>query len=103
VTQGHIILDLLNWGVNAAFLVPFLFPLVIRTIWAWEKDEWGWNIICLDLCVASALLPSFVHKMFQVNIATYFFGWFQVASIWLVPVIIIWRALLIFQKQRGNE
>jgi hypothetical protein len=100
VTQGQLILDLINAGVNVAFIVPFVFPFIIRLIWAWEKDEWGWNIVCFDACVACALLPSFVHRMFGVNVATYFFGWFQVTAIWLVPTIIVWRVIMIYRKQR---
>lgn len=100
MTQEQLIADLVNWGINAAFLFPFLFPAVVRLYWAWEKSDWGWNIVALDLAVALALLPIFVNHVFNVSVTGYFFGWLEVSSIWLIPVIIVWRMIIIWRNQR---
>ena len=101
--QKQIAIDLINWGVDFAFLIPFLFPAYIRLIWAWEKDEWGWNIVLLDLAVSLAILPSFGHRVFGVNVSRIFFIWLVACSIWLIPIIVVWRSIMIWKKQRNIE
>jgi hypothetical protein len=100
MTQEQLAIDLINWGVDVAFLVPFLFPAYIRLIWAWEKDEWGWNIILLDLAVSLAILPTFVHRVAGVRFSTPVFLWLEAASLWFIPMIIVWRSVMIWRKQR---
>lgn len=100
--QDQLVLNLIDWGANVAFLVTFAFPFVIRVIWAWEKHDWGWNIMSFDACVSSALFPYFIHGMFGVNVGTTFFYWSEIVSIWLIPVVVFWRSILIYRKQRGN-
>lgn len=100
MNQAHMAVNLINWGANVAFLVPFLFPFYIRLIWAWHKDEWGWNIVTLDMAVSIALLPSFVHRVIGVNVNTALFAWIVAGSIWAIPIIVIWRSVMIWRKQR---
>lgn len=103
MTQGQILADLINWGIDAAFLFPFLFPAYIRLIWAWEKDEWGWNIVTLDLAVSLALLPSFYRRVFGVDGDRTFFLWLVTISLWAIPAIIVWRSVMIWRRQRNVQ
>lgn len=102
MNQEHLAIDLINWGIDVAFLVPFLFPAYIRLIWAWEKDEWGWNIVLLDLAVSLAILPSFLHRVFGLNVGMVYYLWVVAASLWLIPSIVVWRSAMIWRKQRRN-
>lgn len=102
MVQDQLILDLVEWGASVAFIVTFCFPVLIRFIWAWERHDWGWNIMCFDFCVSSALLPTFLHDMFGVDVDTDFFSWSEVVSIWLIPVVVAWRSIMIYRKQRGH-
>lgn len=100
MTQAELIVNFVNWGINVAFIVSLVFPIAIRPIWAWTKHSWGWNIVVLDWAISLALLPVWVHRAFNLNPDTYLFGWIQAASIWIVPVIILWRAVIIWLTQR---
>jgi hypothetical protein len=108
VTQGQLIIDSINDGVNVAFIVTLLFPLVGLPrigrlklgFWPWYKSDWGWNMVAFDACVSLALLPIWAHRALNLDSNSYFFGWMEAASIWLIPAIVLWRVFLIWQAQR---
>jgi hypothetical protein len=100
MTQARLISDLINWGINAAFIAALLFPFVVRTYWAWEKSDWGINIVSLELLIALALLPLWVRHITGYGGNMYFYGWLEAASLWGIPVIILWRAIIIWRNQR---
>jgi hypothetical protein len=100
VTQVQTLANVINWGINVAFVIPALFPLAIRPIWAWTKSSMGWNVIALDFVVALALLPTWLHRTFDVNSFTIAFLYVQALSIWLVPTVVIWRTCIIWSEQR---
>lgn len=103
MTQAQVAIDVINWGINVAFVAAVLFPIVIRPIWAWTASAWGWNTIVFDLVVAVALLPVWLHRTFNLNPASLVFLWIQAASLVAVPVIIIWRVRIIWLVQRHGE
>jgi len=100
VTQGQIAIDIINWGVNVGFVVTFTFPGWIRLIWKWTESDWGWNTVALDMAVAVALLPSWVHRVFNLKPDTYLFIWIVAGSLWAILIIVIWRAYIIYRIQR---
>jgi hypothetical protein len=106
VTQGRLILDLIEDGINVAFIVTLLFPFLGLPkvgIWPWWQHDWGWNMVAFDVCVALALLPSWLRRVLGVDPNTYIFGWVVAISIWAIPCIVLWRVLLIWQAQRSHE
>jgi hypothetical protein len=111
VTQYHLLADIINAGVFAAFIVSLLFPLVGLPalkfwphwrigFWPWWKTGFGINVVSLEFVIAVALLPSFLHRIAGLSATTYAFLWLQAVSICLVPVVIIWRAVIIWHAQR---
>lgn len=100
MTQVQTLADVINWGINVAFVISALFPIVIRPIWAWTRSSMGLNVVTLDVVVALALLPTWLHRTFSVNALTLPFIYVQAISIWLVPTVVVWRALIIWHEQR---
>jgi hypothetical protein len=100
VSQEDLIRILGEWGLNLSFIVPFLFPFVVRTYWDWTKSSWGWNIISLELAISLAVLRSFIIVDFHVTRGSEWFDWLTVASLWAIPVIVVWRAYIIWHRQR---
>jgi hypothetical protein len=103
MTQTQIVINLINWGVNAAFVIAFLFPAAVRTFWAWEKSDWGINIVSLEFAIALALLPAWLHRTVGLTVNTLLFEWTDAIAIWSIPGIIIWRMIIIWRSQRYNE
>ena len=112
MTEGQLLVDVINDGVIVAFLAALLFPLIgLRGIrlprgryvkigyWPWWKNEFGWNVIAFDFTVSVALFPAILHRVFGVNVTSYIFGWTEAVSIWLIPATILWRAVAIWHTQ----
>jgi hypothetical protein len=100
MTQAQLLSDLGVWGVNVAFVAAILFPFVVRTFWAWEKSDWGLNIVLLEILIAFALLPSWLRRAVGISLNTYFLGWLVVACLWGIAVVIVWRTIIIWRTQR---
>lgn len=103
MTQVQVALDCINWGINVAFVITMLFPIGVRPFWNWADSDWGWNIITFDAIVALALLPTWLHHTIGINGGTFIFLWIEAGSIWAVPVVVLWRAWIIYQVQRHRE
>jgi hypothetical protein len=103
MTQGRLVIDVVNAGVNVAFAVALLFPFAIRMVWDWTASDWGWNLILKDFAIALAILGAWLHIVLGINPNTYFFMWASAVSIWAIPIIIIWRGRIIWRTQRHPE
>ena len=58
----------------------------------------------MDSALALTLLPSVVHHALGVSSAdTPLFAWFTVLAFALVPVVIVWRVVLILRVQLQHE
>lgn len=103
MTQVQAAVDSINWGVNVAFVVTVVFPMGIRPFWKWTESDWGWNTIVFDIVVALALLPAWLHHVLHIDPTSVGFLWVQAGSIWSIPVLVLWRAWIIFQVQRHAD
>jgi hypothetical protein len=103
MTQAQVALDIINWGINVAFVITLLFPIGVRPFWNWTESDWGWNIVAFDTVVALALLPTWLHHTLGITSGTFVFLWIEATSIWAVPVVVLWRAWIIFQAQRHAD
>jgi hypothetical protein len=83
----------------AAFVVGILFPLT-GFYWSWWETWLGRNLVYFDYVVALALLPLFLHFVFGLTPHTLYFAWVQSVSLALIPLLIVWRAALIYREQR---
>lgn len=100
MTQAHLLLDLDVAAVWAAWTAAVLFPFVTGFYWPWWRSEWGWNIITLEIGLALAVTPAWLHYVFGLQATSFPFRWFQVAAIFFIAFVIIWRAVLIWRTQR---
>lgn len=90
------------WGFNVAFWASITFLVSISIIWPWWKSSWGANIVLLELGISLALLPGVFSYDFGVHISTIAGGWVDVAALWLIAVIIVWRGgMIIIEQLRG--
>lgn len=84
--------------VNVAFLTSVLFAPVVSAFWPWWEESWGQNIVLLELCIAGSLFSSWLFIDFGVNVDS--LQWVTAAFLTLIPLIIIWRTVLIWLTQR---
>jgi hypothetical protein len=97
MTHDPVLAAVTHWEVVAGFAISALFPLFIRRWWPWEKSEWGWNTVTLELSIAFCLLPGFLY--YVLNIDDDFLRWTQAVALGLVIGNVIWRTVLIRNTQ----
>ena len=95
-----LVAELTNWGLNVAFWAATSFLLVISIVWPWWKSQWGTNIMLLELAITLALLPTTLSRDFGLHVlSNATAAWLEVAALWLVGIIIIWRGGMIITEQ----
>jgi heme exporter protein D len=103
VTQLQFLNDWIQDAVFIGFLSAALFPLV-GIYFPWWRHAFGWNLIAFDFAVAVALFPAFLHRVFGVPVAGLFYIYVVAVALTLVPIIVVWRAHVLYQEQkRGAE
>jgi hypothetical protein len=106
MTQAHLIINIFNDGVFTAFIVCLAFPAVGLPkigFWPWYKSEWGWNIVSLEEAITLALLPVWIRRFIHLDVSPLIWGWIDAVSIWMIPVIVLWRVYIIWKTQRYNK
>lgn len=97
------------WGVHAvgevvalvAFSVNVLFVVVYSVLGPWWATGLGRNIVALDTALALALLPAVLHDLFGWTTATSTgFGWFVDGALACVPVIVLWRMVILVRMHQ---
>jgi hypothetical protein len=92
--------EVIEWQVNACFIVSLLFPVVTRLYWPWHESAWGWNIVMLETGIAGAIFPSWLFLDFRFSSQT--LELVQVIALAMVLFTIIWRAVMIYKDQRDG-
>lgn len=99
MTQLHFLTVWGIWAGGTAFWSCLTWPLVVRFIWPWWKDAWGWNMVIKTEMISLALLASTLHYEFGVkNISVLL--WTTVFAITAIPSVLLWRTWLIWRTQR---
>jgi hypothetical protein len=99
VLQGHIA----QWAVEFAFWSTALLPVVLLIIWDWRKAPYGPALVTLDWLASLALLPSVIHRLFNVPITSIWFGWFEIVVLCLIPVRSVTFFFQIYRLQRNDK
>ena len=81
------------------FGLVLAFPVVTAFFWPWWDSPWGRNIVSLEILIAVALLQG-VLEFTHIAIDPYMLAWIGIASVWLISIVIIWRAVLVWRAQR---
>lgn len=99
MTQLQVLIDLSRIALNVIFWSCVAFPL-IGIFWPWWRSSWGWNIVSLEIALALAVMGSVLQIDFGLrsdHLLSFF--WITTASLCLVPVIVVWRAVMILREQ----
>lgn len=86
--------------VQAGFWVSLAFVLVVSTYWPWWKTDVGWTIILEAVGLGLLLMPSTTGLEFGWNTSDLFWQWFVAICFTFVFVIMPWRAVVIWRRQR---
>lgn len=88
----------------AAFFANVVFIVVYLTLAPWWRTPLGRNIMALDVALSLALLPATLHYLFGVTVADNpVFGWFVVAMVALVALIVMQRTLILLRLQLEHD
>lgn len=100
MTQEQLLVDAGGVLANVTFFTSLLFPAVTAFFWRWWASWWGRNIISLELGIAVTLLPAVLYRDFGVD--SLVLRWVQVTALATVPLIVAWRAVMIWRTQRAG-
>lgn len=100
MTQEQFLADAGMWLANVTFFTSLAFPLATAVFWPWWASWWGRNIVSLELGIAVTLLPAVLFRDFGVD--SLVLRWVQAAALATVPLIVVWRAVMIWQTQRAG-
>jgi hypothetical protein len=78
------------------------FVAVVSTFWPWWRSQLGWTVTAKSLALAITVLPAMLTWWFGPAVFHDFpwLQWMSVIGLWLIPPILAWRALVIWQAQR---
>lgn len=105
MTQLQLLQDWSGWLLNIITWSSFAFPVVTRLFWNWIESWWGRNLVAFELCLGLGFIGATMQHDWHIPSAShggmfYFFAWLQTASLSFVPVITLWRTILIWKRQR---
>lgn len=89
-------------AVEGIFYSALGFVIVVSVWWPWWKSQLGWSIIAKSLALAVAVLPAMITYWFGPGVykEVPWLGWVAIAALWVIPPILAWRAVVIWQAQR---
>jgi hypothetical protein len=100
MTQLQFLLDWMQYAVVVAFCTSLLLPFALMPIWQWWKDTFGVNLQLKDFAIAGALIGPFLYYAFGIDPFALWFRWLQDASITAIPIVLVWRFLIIYREQK---
>lgn len=88
-------------AVQAIFFSAVGFVAVVSLFWPWWRSGLGWSICAKSLALAVAVFPAmlgywFGHRLERIV----WLQWMVIAALWLIPPILAWRVVVIWQAQR---
>ena len=86
-------------GIEAIFYASLLFVAAVSCFWAWWKSQLGWTITAKSLALAVATLPAMFYYWFHGQDPPWLRD-VSTAALWAVPLILIWRAIVLWRVQR---
>jgi hypothetical protein len=96
-------IEVARLALQAGFWAAVAFPIITAFFWPWWTSSWGWNIISLEAAIGLALLEAVLYVEFGLkpgHTPLHILGWTEAAALWMVPVIIVWRGIIIWHTQR---
>lgn len=89
-------------AVEGIFYSAVGFVLAVSFFWPWWRSQLGWSITAKSLALAIAVLPAMLTYWAGPNIYkdAPWLQWVAISALWLIPPILAWRAVVIWQAQR---
>ena len=101
MTQAEFLHAASEWVIQLAFWSSLAF-VAWYSAWApWWRSSIGRAIVALDSAVALATFPTVLGLIFGAAVvASAFFAWLTVFAFGCIPVITIWRMVIVYRIQR---
>ncbi len=89
-------------AIEGIFWSALGFVIVVSAFWPWWKSQLGWSIAAKSLTLALAVFPAMLAYWFGPSVyqRAPWLQWVAIAALWLVPPILVWRAVVIWHAQR---
>lgn len=102
MTQLEFLKDWAAIAINVIVWGGLAYPAILRLFWPWHQHWWGRNFVATEVCTALALLGAVVYHDWR-PLAHLLFGfyWLQNLSFTAIPIILIWRGVIMFRIQRA--
>lgn len=89
--------------IQIVFWMSIVFMGGVCFYWPWWQTALGWTIWLETLGLAWFTLPSALELEFGMNADTVTWQWVALAGLCFVVVILPWRAVAIWRRQRYIE
>lgn len=85
---------------EAAFAAALLFIVAYTILTRWYTSSIGITIVLLDLMICVTLLPGVLQYVFHVSVTgSEFWTFLSLGAVAAVPLIIMWRLVILLQVQ----
>lgn len=101
MTQAQLLHIASEWVIQLAFWCSVAFPVWYTICAPWWRYSAGRAIVALDSAIALATGPTVAGLIFGAPlVASAVFAWVTVAAFGCIPVIAIYRGVIVWQVQR---
>ena len=88
-------------AVEGIFYSALGFAVVVSLFWPWWKSALGWSIVAKSLALAIAVFPAMLSYWLGARFGrTPWLQWVAISALWLIPPILAWRVVVIWQAQK---
>ena len=88
-------------AVEGIFYSALGFVAVVSFFWPWWKSQLGWSIVAKSLALALAVFPAMLAYWLGPGVARVaWLQWTALGALWVIPPILVWRLVVIWQAQR---
>lgn len=103
MTQARLLADLSAWVVQLAFWSSLAFVAWYSLVAPWWRYPIGRAIVALDSAIALATGPAVAGLIFGAAVVSArFFQWVTVAAFGAIPLITVWRMVIVWRVQRAG-
>jgi hypothetical protein len=89
-------------AIEGIFYSAAGFVIAVSVFWPWWKSQLGWTVVAKSLALAVAVFPAMLAYWFGPGVyhRCPWLQWASIGAMWLIPPILVWRAVVIWHAQR---
>lgn len=80
-----------------------LFIVLYTVLAPWWRNPVGRSIVGFDAALTLTLLPTALHDLLGLNLAHPVFAWYDLASLWAVAGVTVWRTVVMVRVQLAGR